>query len=82
VIAPAVVALNAFTGCEPVPNADQILHYDVRARMGKAGHETDRNWVSADHDNRDRTGRLFGSEARRRAPGNDGVGRQANQLGG
>src|SRR5262245_625206 len=50
--------------------------------MGKAGHETDRNWVSADHDNRDRAGRLFGSEARRRAPGYDDISRQANQLGG
>src|SRR5438128_5584601 len=50
--------------------------------MGKAGHEADGNWVSADHDDRDHVGRLLGSEARRRAPGDDGIGRQANQLGG
>jgi len=38
-------------------------------------------WVSADHDNRDRAGRLFGSEARR-CPGHDGGDRQVNQFGG
>src|SRR5215211_1614141 len=50
--------------------------------MRKAGHETDSNRVSADHDDWDCAGRLLNSEARRRAPGDDGVGRQANQLGG
>src|SRR5438067_889133 len=50
--------------------------------MGKARHEADRNWVSADHYNRDRAGCPFGSEARRGSPGYDDVGPQAKQLGG
>src|SRR5262245_60644577 len=54
----------------------------VRARMGKAGHEADRNRVSADHDDWHRARRLLGSKARRSPPGDDGVHRQANQLGG
>src|SRR5262245_20993521 len=50
--------------------------------MGKTGHETDGNRISADHDNRHRACRLLGSEARRSAPGDDRIRRQANQLGG
>src|SRR5262245_57500077 len=50
--------------------------------MGKTGHETDGNRISADHDNRHRACRLLGSEARRSAPGDDRIHRQANQLGG
>src|SRR6516165_5190682 len=50
--------------------------------MGKTGHETDGNRISADHDNRHRACRLLCSEARRSAPGDDRIRRQANQLGG
>src|SRR5262245_13746418 len=50
--------------------------------MGKARHETDGNRISADHDNWHCARRLLGSEARRSAPGDDGVRMQANQLSG
>src|SRR5262245_3862372 len=50
--------------------------------MGKAGHEADGNRISADHDDRHRPRRLLGSKARRSAPSDDGVRRQANQVSG
>src|SRR5262245_12725643 len=50
--------------------------------MGKARHETDGKRSSADHDNWHCARRLLGSEARRSAPGDDGVRTQANQLSG